>query len=342
VTTRLQRIAVLRALPGLGDLLCAVPALRALRVAHPEASITLVGLARAGWFVARFSHLVDHLLVLEGVSGLPEITPDPEACRRFVVRARARQFDLALQLHGSGVASNAVLELLGARRQGSAHLPGQAVPRGTSVPYPPGVPEIHRLLAVVAAVGCPPQGDELELPLEPVEERIAARMTAGALAATGGYTCLHPGASRPERCWSPRGFAAVADHLVGLGRPVLLTGSVGDREQVAAMRRAMTAEPELQQRLLCDVTGCTSVGVLGALYGGADLVVTNDTGASHVAVAVKARSVVVGGFHEPGRWEPLDRERHRAIAVGNAEDVMRVLGAVDEQLNRGRALDALV
>jgi ADP-heptose:LPS heptosyltransferase len=68
-----QKIVIVRSLPGLGDLLCIVPALRALRAALPEADITLLGLNEAKAFVQRFSNYLDHWLGFPGYLGIPEV-----------------------------------------------------------------------------------------------------------------------------------------------------------------------------------------------------------------------------------------------------------------------------
>jgi ADP-heptose:LPS heptosyltransferase len=292
--TPVARVGVLRALPGVGDLLCAVPALRAVRAAHPRAGVTLLGLPAAGWFVDRFRHLVDDLLVVEGVTGIPEVAPDGRAAARFLPAARARRFDLALQLHGSGVTSNAVARRLGARR---------LVAPGVTLGYPDHLPEVHRMLAVAAAAGCPPAGDHLELPVPAAERAAAAWLVPG----ERPVACLHPGASRDENRWPPERFAALGDHLDGRGLAVALTGTAGEAPVTAAVARAMRAP-------VLDLAGRTGVGTLAALFARARVVVSNDTGAAHVAAAVGATSVVVfPAAGDPDRWAPLDAARHRRV-----------------------------
>lgn len=323
------RIAVVRALPGVGDLLCAVPALAALHAAHPTAEVTLVGLPSAAWFVSAHPALVHDLLPVVGVPGLPEVEPDPEAALRFYADAQARAFDLAVQLHGSGVVTNPLTTMLGARHQVTAYVPGQWRPPGTVVTYPGHGHEIHRMLAVTAAAGAPPVGTDVRLWPDD-EDRAAADDLLGGAAPTHPYACVHPGATRPANRWPSERFAAVGDRLAGAGCRVVLTGSENELPVTRAVARSMTAP-------VVDLAGRTTVRTLAAVYAGARLVVSNDTGAAHVAAAVHAPSVVVfPAAGDPERWAPLDGRRHLVVAPPPGADdwppTTAVVAAVDRQL----------
>lgn len=90
-------------------MLCAVPALRALRGALPQARITLVGLPWARQFAQRFAAYVDDFVAFPGHPELPEQPVDHAGMPAFRNQMRVRRLDLALPLHGSGRISSRVV-----------------------------------------------------------------------------------------------------------------------------------------------------------------------------------------------------------------------------------------
>lgn len=306
-----RSIAIVRALPGLGDLLCAVPALRALRRRFPDAHVALVGLPQAAWFADRFSAEVDELLPFPGFPGIPEVALDPPRITRFLAGIQERSVDLALQMHGSGVSSNPFCALLGARRTGGFVLPGLPCPDPELfIPYPATVPEPRRNLALAAHLGAPVDDATLAFPI-----READRAEAAAIAPPRPYALINPGATDPRRRWPAGHFAAVGDALSKRGLSVALLGTAADTPLAAAVTGLMRCPAT-------DLTGRTSLGGLAALLEGSSVLVTNDTGTSHLAAAVGARSVVIFLSADPARWAPEDRSLHRALVAPVApEDV---------------------
>src|SRR5205814_9252701 len=106
------RIVVFRALPGLGDMLCAVPALRAIRRARPDVEISLIGLPATAPLAIRFGRYVDRFFPFPGFPGLPDRSPDIRHVPGFLASMRGREFGLAVQLCGLGCLSDAIVAWL--------------------------------------------------------------------------------------------------------------------------------------------------------------------------------------------------------------------------------------
>lgn len=321
-----RKIAIFRALK-LGDMLCAVPALRAIRSGFPGAEIHLVGLPWAREFVDRYPAYLDGFREFPGDPGLPEREPDIERLPDFYADIRAERFDLAIQLHGAGSVSNAVTARFGAAVNAGFHPPGGACPdAATFLPYPDRGLELRRLLRLVNHLGIPTRGEWLEFPVSD-EELTAARRLVGAVGlGPRGYVCIHGGASVSERCWPPDAFAAVADALAGLGFSIVLTGTSGESGLTAAIARSM-------QVAAIDLVGRTPLGTLAALLAGARLLVCNDTGVSHLADALRVPSAVISTGDNPDRWAPADHRLHRVLCRDSGVAVGEVLAAAVDLLS---------
>ncbi len=327
-----QKVIILRPLQ-FGDLMCAVPAFRALRSALPSAEIVLLGLPWAEQFANRFRHYLDRHICFPGFPGFPEREPDIYAFPQLLTRTQSEQYDLALQMHGSGCLSNSIVSLFGAKEMAGFFLEGNFCPDPNAfMPYPQHGHEIHRLLALVEFLGLMPAGqradDRLEFPLSDCDwreyEELRNRYAFGA-----EMVVIHPGARAVERRWPVEKFAEVGDLLADAGYQILLTGTQSEQEIARQVQARMTA-PAVN---LCGETG---FGALGALLAASRLLVSNDTGVSHLAPALRVPSVILFSASEPERWAPLDQNLHRRILNAGSVDPETVYREASLLLERNR------
>jgi ADP-heptose:LPS heptosyltransferase len=270
-------ILVLRAL-GVGDLATAVPALRALRAAFPDRTLTL---AAPGWLapLAALVGDIDQLVPTDGLEPIDWQFPAPY---------------LAVNLHGRGPQSHRVLQAadpvrLGAFACGEAgHTDG---PQWSGDEH-----EVHRWCRLLRWYGIEADPDQLNL-RRPRPDRVPV-----------GVTIVHPGTKEARKRWPPGRFAAVARELTRLGHRVVVTGSAAERElaEQVATRAGLPGTAVFAGRV--DLAG------LAALVAHGRLVVCADTGIAHLATAYATPSVVLFGPVSPDQWgPPPGRPWHQAL-----------------------------
>jgi ADP-heptose:LPS heptosyltransferase len=301
-----RRIAIIRAL-YLGDMLLAVPALRALRAGFPDAEMTLIGLPWAETCVRRYSRYLDRFVAFAGYPGISEVEVVPEFVVRFLREQRAYGYDLVVQMHGSGRASTPLA--LALRGRVTAGYYERARPRGLTVGarYPNHLSEVVRNVELASLLGCPPVSLDLEFPLDQADRDEAATLLRPLARAAHPWIGVHPGARAPARRWPVERFARVADALARrTGGQVVLTGGPDEVSTAAEVARQM-------ETAALNLAGRTTLGGLAAVIAALDLFIGNDSGPVHLAEAVGTPSLTVFGPADPVRWAPLDPVWHSIV-----------------------------
>jgi ADP-heptose:LPS heptosyltransferase len=270
---------VLRAL-GLGDLLTAVPALRALRAAYPGAELVLGAPAVYEPLVA----LVGAVDRVRSVSGLVDV-PDEE-----------RPVAVAVNLHGRGPQSTRLLQSLAPGRLIAFASPecGTAGPHWREDEH-----EVSRWCRLV--------GETLQVPVD-AGDLLLARPSDPPVVTDA--VVVHPGAAHAARRWPAERFAEVVAWTTDRGLTPVVTGTDAERE----LARAVSLAAGLGDDAV--LAGRLSLGELAALVASARLVVSGDTGVSHLATAYRTPSVTLFGPTPPRLWGPPSDPRHIAVWNG--------------------------
>ena len=297
---RIQVQRILALLPNwLGDAAMCTPALRTLHRRFPEAELTVAGGAQA-------CDLVRGLPWFRAVIPLP---PRPNLLRlvRLGRRLRPHGTDLAVIFPHSFRAA-LLARFTGARRRvgyardGRSFLLTDRVPPHRQNGQIQPIYMAQEYLDLVRSLGCEDDGAGLELRADPaVVEQVRRR-----LAGEGPLVGIAPGAAfGPSKRWPAERYAQVADALTAKvgARCVLMTGPAEEETRDAVLGAANAP------LIRCD-EGRPTIDVLKAVVSQLDLLICNDSGPRHVAVAFGVPVLCVmgptspsysGGPHERGR-----------------------------------------
>ncbi|WP_026817725.1 glycosyltransferase family 9 protein [Arenimonas composti] len=265
-------------LSALGDATHVVPLVRALQRALPSAALT--------WVIGR-----GEAKLLEGLDGVEFVVYDKkagfagwQALRRELA---GRRFDALLNLQlalRAGLVSTAVQadRRIGYDRGRSREAHGlfvnERIPAG-------GHHVVDAFQQFLIPLGLQPGAIEWRLPVP--EE--AHAWAAEAMPGEQPTLLVSPCSSHPLRNWRPERYAAVADHAAAAGWRVVIVGgrSALERDTADAILAAMRAPAR-------DLVGKDTLKQLLALLARATLVLTPDSGPTHMA---NAMGTAVLGLH---------------------------------------------
>jgi lipopolysaccharide heptosyltransferase I len=295
-----NRILLVR-LGALGDIVHAIPVAAALRRAFPA--------VRIDWLVsARHRAILDLVPIIDRrlVWGTdPSPTFGGTSWLAAIRELRQARYDVAIDLQG--LIKSAVL----ARSSGAARVIGfsaryareglarlfytEAVDPGRGGSFDAGetrhIVQLNLLLLGPLGVTVA----KPEFPIEPVESGAARWANEQS---NGRYALVNPGAAWPNKRWPPARLAAVASAL-------------RDRHALTSIVLWGPGEEALARAVVDESHGAavlsprTTIGDLVALARGATIMISGDTGPTHIASAVGTPLVGLYGPTRPARNGPL-------------------------------------
>ncbi len=320
----INKILVFRALE-LGDMLCIIPAIRALKNQFPEAKITLAGLPWAKAFTDRFNHYFDDFICFPGFPGLPEQQFYPKAFADFLIDVQSSEFDLVLQMQGNGKLVNPLIELFGAKHISGFYTEGHYFnDNDLFISYPDEGHEIERHLKLMRHLGCHAIDTALEFPFSDQDEEDFLTLQSSGL--PKNYVCIHPGSRGKWRQWPSKYFAGLANNCLEKGLNIVLTGTNNELDIINNVYKLIKKKPFI-------AAGKTSLGSMALLIKHSKMLISNCTGVSHIAAALKKRSIVINMDGEPKRWAPLNKKIHHTFDWTKNQDFNAVESQLKEMLN---------
>ncbi len=282
-----------------GDVLMATPVLRALRNAHPEAEI----------HVCARRHVLPLLRGLPSVDALLE-APKPGVGGLWSLRTRLRSldFDEAILLPDSvNAALGPFLARIplrvgyardAARRTLLTHALRPPSEAGQRLP----ISMVERYLRITREIGVADAGEQLDLVVDSLARDAAEqRLRDAGIGSAERIVVVTPGASfGASKLWPAEHFAEACDRLslrTGL-RAVL---APGPGEEAVAQRIIDTCKSATVQ--LADPP--TKLAELAGLIERAELVLSNDTGPRHMAVALGTPVIALLGPTDPRHTQHL-------------------------------------
>jgi ADP-heptose:LPS heptosyltransferase len=278
----------------------------------------------------RFSNYIHSVITFPGYPGFPEQPANFKSFPSFLSTVQDQNFDLAIQMHGSGIISNPLVEMFDANHLAGFYTHASYKPNeGYFIEYPHHLHEIERHLLLMEKIGITGASKDLEFPITKKDQEDFEK--AAIPVQPGEYVIIHPGSRGVSRQWDKENFAATADYCYEKGLQIVITGTPDEMDIVTKVESLMKHKPII-------AAGKTSLGAVAVLIKNAAALVSNCTGVSHIASALKTKSIVISLDGEPNRWAPLNKKLHRSIDWTTTPSMSYVKEEIDELLFKSMQL----
>jgi lipopolysaccharide heptosyltransferase II len=300
-----MRVLVVK-LGALGDVIMSLTMVSALRATHPEAHLTWVVGKSARQILTLVDGIdevicVDDVRLLKG-GALGRVSEILKLWRGLL----GRTFDLVITAHSDARYRLLTLPVFARARRGFG-MNERAGPL-------PGRRHSNEYSRLVLGTDGP------DVPVYPLP-RVARPLAAAPYdrnSGNGMVVVMAPGGARnvmrvsPLRRWPTESYVSLASALITKGYTIVLVGGEQDSD----------VKPHFSSLRVVDLIGRTSLSELASAFAGADVVVTHDSLAVHMARLVRAPIVALFGPTSPLSFGPEnigeagDAERTRVIWGG--------------------------
>ena len=302
-----HRILVIRQHNQLGDMLCVVPLLRALRAKYPEARLDLMA-SPVNQEVMLKSRLLSGVVLYDKKKFLRNGLIRPVTLLRFIGSLRGLyQMVLVPGTVSTSFTSDFLAFLTGARlRIGVGSLEGHEnnssfffnIAEDLQWGNDPHRHQTLRNLDVARSLNLETPDCSHQMTLTEDEIEIGRTIATGLRSSRQTLIGFHPGAGKTANRWPPEMFAELIDLLTAdPAVSVFVTSGPMDEQVVASTTSKLKSAVQIVSN--------QGVRTIASIIKQADLYVTNDTGVMHIAAAVGAPVLALFGPTDPLQWAPL-------------------------------------
>ena len=282
--------------PGsLGDVLLALPAMRALRASFPGHVLGLVAQGGVGRLLLTGAE-VQRMFPLEGHTLANMFAGDAS------VDAQMEQWLLSCDVAVAWLTDPGLDLDTAFGRFGIAHIL-------VGSPHSPEYRSVHQadrfLETIKSVVSIHSHRTTLQLPHDTIQEA-ASRLTSIGMSPSRPLVMIHPGSGSRHKCVDPRLWCDLIKHYRSKGILPLVVGGPADVEQLTALRLSCSQPFQV----LKNVDLVSIAGVIAH----ADLFIGHDSGLTHLAACLQVPTVALFGPTDPTRWTP--RGSHVRVVTG--------------------------